>query len=66
MLPPLLEEGYKSCRKGKLSDLLLLDLFNDTQGFVWSQVSLVMALRMVKLTGNVEILAMGSAFNVDQ
>jgi len=34
--------------------------------FVQSKVSVLAALRMVKVTGNLEMLPMGSVFNVDQ
>lgn len=50
----------------KLSDLLFVDLLNDTWRFVWSKVFILAALTMVKVTGNLEMLPMGSIFHVDQ
>lgn len=63
MLLPLLGKAIKVL---KLSNLLFLDLLNDTRRFVWSKVFILAALTIVKVIGNLEMLPMGSIFNVDQ
>lgn len=63
MLLPLLGKAVKVL---KLSNLLFLDLLNDTRRFVWSKVFILAALTIVKVIGNLEMLPMGSIFNVDQ
>lgn len=50
----------------KLSNLLLLDLLNDTRRFVWSKVLILAALTAVKVKGNAGILPLRSISNVDQ
>lgn len=63
MLLPLLGKAIKVL---KLSNLLFLDLLNDTRRFVWSKVFILAALTIAKVIGNLEMLPMGSIFNVDQ
>lgn len=56
----------KAVKVLKLSNLLSLDLWNDTRRFVWSKVFILAALTMVKVRGNVKLLPVGSIFSADQ